>query len=68
MLFCSACCSDLFISQNIRYHCPIYCFYNIQKAETNIIVKRKIWLYDRGNFDSLRNEINETNWEGLANT
>lgn len=59
---------DPFISQNIRYHCPIYCFYNIQKAETNIIVKRKIWLYDRGNFDSLRNEINETNWEGLANT
>ena len=59
---------DPFISQNIRYHCPIYCFYNIQKAETNIIVKRKIWLYDRGNFDSLRNEINDTNWEGLANT
>ena len=59
---------DPFIYQNNRYHCPIYCLYNVQKAETNTIVKRKIWLYDHCNFDSLRKEINDTNWESLANT
>ena len=37
------------LSQIIRYHCSIYCFYNLEK-EHAINIKRQIWLYDKGNY------------------
>ena len=45
-----------FLSQNFRYHCHVYCFYKFRK-ERLISVKRKIYFYDRGDYDSLREEI-----------
>lgn len=54
-----------FLSQNTRYHCPIYCFYDFRK-EQNTTFKRKIWLYDRGDYDGLRNDISSTNWNNLC--
>ena len=53
-----------FLSQNIRYHCPIYCFYKLRK-EPSINIKRKIYFYDRGDYDSLREEISKTDWSEL---
>ena len=28
---------------------------------------RNIWLYDRGNYEALSSELNETNWNSLKN-
>ena len=38
---------ELFLSQNIRYHCPIYCFYKLRK-EPLINIKRKIYFMTEG--------------------
>ena len=38
----------------------IYCFYKLEK-EHAINIKRQIWLYDKGNYDTLRKEVTATN-------
>ena len=29
--------------------------------------KRKVWLYDRGDYNSLRHETSNTNWDDIIN-
>jgi hypothetical protein len=36
-----------------RYHCPIIGFFNIPKISQKTS-KRKIWLYDRGDYDKFK--------------
>ncbi|MCG8047764.1 MAG: hypothetical protein N0E48_19410, partial [Candidatus Thiodiazotropha endolucinida] len=53
-----------FLDQNIRYHCPIYCAYNFNKI-TSPTYTRQIYLYHRGDYQTLSRELNETNWNSL---
>ena len=57
---------DPFLHQNIRYHCPVYCVFNFEKCNSGVFT-RNIWLYDRGNYEALSSELNETNWNSLKN-
>ena len=53
-----------FLGQNIRYHCPIYCVFNFNKTVT-ASHERHIWLYDRGDYEALSNDIRQTNWDEI---
>ena len=53
-----------FLEQNIRYHCPIYCVLSFDKMISPEF-SRHVWLYDKGNYRSLSQEIYNTNWEPL---
>ena len=53
-----------FLEQNIRYHCPIYCVFNFNKTVT-ASYERHIWLYDRGDYEALSNDIRQTNWDEI---
>ena len=55
---------DSFLGQSVRYHCPVYCVLSYHKAPTSISTRR-IWLYDRGDYQSYARDLHETNWELL---
>ena len=57
---------DPFLHQNMRYHCPVYCVFNFETCNSGVFT-RNIWLYDRGNYEALSIELNETNWNNLKN-
>ncbi len=47
------------LTDQIRYHCPIVGFMNIPKPK-NATSKRKIWLYNQGNYDEYRYILADT--------
>ena len=51
-------CLDL----SIRYHCPIFGVFNFLKPKYKSI-KRKIWQYQNGNYDQLRQNLSEIDWD-----
>ena len=53
-----------FLEQNVRYHCPIYCVLNFIKAVSPCF-KRKIYLFDRGDYQTFSNDLTDTNWNSL---
>lgn len=53
-----------FLEQNIRYHCPVFCVLNFTKPKTPIY-RRKIYLYDRGNYEAFSNDLAQTDWQAL---
>ncbi|MCG8046167.1 MAG: reverse transcriptase domain-containing protein [Candidatus Thiodiazotropha endolucinida] len=53
-----------FLEQNIRYHCPTYCVLNFTKPTTPCF-KRKIYLFDRGNYQTFSNDLIDTDWNTL---
>ena len=53
-----------FLDQNIRYHCPIYCVYNFDKVKTPSFT-RHIYLYNRGDYQTLTHELTGTDWNSL---
>ena len=55
---------DAFLDQNIRYHCPIYAIFNFDKHKL-LCYKRNIWQYDNGNYDLLKQYVNELDWLSL---
>ena len=57
---------DPFLQQNIRYHCPVYCIFNFNKSNSEVFT-RNIWLYNKGNYEAISNELYETNWNNLIN-
>ncbi|VDI61697.1 Hypothetical predicted protein [Mytilus galloprovincialis] len=50
----------------IRFHCPIIVLLNFPKCVQKTF-KRKIWLYDRGDYDRYRNILSEKNWDSVIN-
>ena len=53
-----------FLDQNIRYHCPIFAFFKFTTPKIPTL-KRKIWLFDQGNYESLRQAVASQNWDIL---
>ncbi|CAC5413808.1 unnamed protein product [Mytilus coruscus] len=50
-----------FLPPNIRYHSPVYGILKFHKP-SNTCFKRKIWLYDRGDYDVFRKMLSDVNW------
>ena len=55
---------DPFLEQNIKYHCPVFCIFEFCKNVPKTFT-RHIWLYDKGNFNGLRNALSQTDWETI---
>ena len=52
---------DPYLNQNIRYHCPIFCVLNYNKPKYKAF-ERKIWKYENGDYNLLREKANEIDW------
>ncbi|MEW8547700.1 MAG: reverse transcriptase domain-containing protein, partial [Candidatus Thiodiazotropha sp.] len=55
---------DPFLSQDIRYHCPVYGILNFSKPRGKSYL-RMTWSYDRGDYILLRQKAVQTNWNSL---
>ena len=53
---------DPFLNQEIRYHCPIYGIFSKPKF---VSFSRRIWDYDQGNYELLRNKATSFNWDSI---
>lgn len=53
-----------FLDINVRYHCPVVALINAEKQKCTVI-RRKIWLYNQGNYDLYRTKIQETDWDQI---
>lgn len=58
--------SDPFLHQEHRYHCPIYGVCNFRKPNFHSY-KRKVWSYERGNYNLLREKVTSTDWDSCKN-
>ena len=58
--------AEPFFDQNVRYHCPIYGFFKFVKPKS-LTYTRKIWKYDQGDYELLKQSITDTNWNALNN-
>ena len=45
---------------SIRYHCPIYCIFKLNKNACSTL-SRHIWLFDKGYYQSLKHKARNTN-------
>ncbi|KAK3085741.1 hypothetical protein FSP39_008065 [Pinctada imbricata] len=57
---------DPFLPNEIRYHCPVYAFLNINKPK-RLSITRKIWLYKEGDYDAYRNDISNIDIDNIIN-
>jgi len=58
--------ADPFLDQVCRYHCPIFCILDSSKPSSQNF-KRKVWLYDKGDYVGLRREISSFQWDTIHN-
>jgi hypothetical protein len=52
------------LTDQIRYHCPVIGFINYTKTPTKPF-KRKIWLYEYADYEKLRENLFNVNWDSL---
>ena len=52
---------DTFIENPVRYHCPIICVLKFTKP-LNKCYKRRIWNYDRADFNRFRDLLSNADW------
>ena len=57
---------DPFLTQQVRYHCPIYGIFKFSKPK-QMSFKRHVWYYERGDYNLLRNKASEIDWDTLQN-
>jgi hypothetical protein len=50
--------------EHVRYHLPVICLLH-QSCKPSKSYKRKIFLYDKGDFDSYRQQLTDVDWETL---
>ena len=55
-----------FLSKNVRYHSPIYCVFSFDKIKTHVYT-RKVYLYDRANYQEFSHDLQETDWKCIKN-
>ena len=55
---------DPFLTQEVRYHCPVYAFLNFSKPKCKSFVRRT-WSFDQGDYPLLREKASSTTWENL---
>ena len=57
---------DSFLQQDIRYHCPVFGIFNFRKPKC-LSFKRRLWKYDDGNYEIIRQKASATNWNDFQN-
>ena len=57
--------TEPFLSQETRYHCPVYGIFKFIKHKRKSF-SRRIWRYEQGDYDSLRKKIANTDWDALT--
>ncbi len=55
---------DPFLPQETRFHCPIFGLLKFSKPKVKPF-KRKIWLYELGDYDMFRRDASSVNWDEL---
>ena len=55
---------DPCLSQNIRYHCPIFGVFRFTKPPCSRII-RNIWMYDAADFNNFRRRLTELDWSSI---
>jgi hypothetical protein len=57
------------LQDRTRYHCPIIVFFflNIPNISQKTS-KRKIWLYDRGDYDKFKQYLSDVDWDSLISS
>ena len=58
---------DPFLSQDLRYHCPVFGVLNFSKPRGKSYV-RTTWSYDRGDYNFLKQKASLTDWESFYDT
>ena len=58
---------DPFLHQDIRYHCPVFGVFSFSKPKIKCF-KRRVWQYDRGDYDLLRQKASFSDWNSLQNS
>ena len=56
--------SENILEANIRYHCPVSGILNLQKPIMKTY-KRKIWDFEKGNYNQYCNELSQIDWDTL---
>ena len=56
--------AEPFLQQDVRYHCPVYGVFKYTKASRKSFTRR-IWSFDRGDYDLLRNKVADTDWDSF---
>jgi hypothetical protein len=59
--------NDPFIPEVVRYHCPIVLILNFKKFNNNSY-QRKVWNYNKGDYDKFRNLLSAYNWNEIITT
>ena len=57
---------DPFLHQDIRYHCPVFGIFNFSKPKIKCF-KRRVWQYDRGDYNLIRQKAFSSDWNSLQN-
>ena len=55
---------DPFLTQDVRYHCPVYGILNFSKPKCKSFVRRT-WSFDQVDYTLLREKASTTNWENM---
>ena len=55
-----------FLGQNIRYHCPVFCCIRYPKPR-HTPFKRIVWKFSEANFDQLRTNVSNFDWNSCYN-
>ena len=58
--------ADLFLNQDVRFHCPVYGVLKFSKPKSKASV-RHIWSYENGNYELLREKASAFDWQPLEN-
>ncbi|XP_045166980.2 uncharacterized protein LOC123530274 [Mercenaria mercenaria] len=56
--------ADPFIPDLSHFHCPIVTVFKFHKPK-QLTYKRHIWLYDKGDYPTYRNNLNTTDWNSI---
>ncbi|MCG7883757.1 MAG: reverse transcriptase family protein [Candidatus Thiodiazotropha endolucinida] len=56
--------SEPFLLQDIRYHCPVFAVFSFTKPHSKTFT-RDVWLYEQGDFDTLRQRVAEFDWDSI---
>ena len=56
--------SEPFLLQDIRYHCPVFAVFSFTKPHSKNFT-REVWLYEQGDFDTLRQRIADFDWDSI---
>jgi len=58
--------ADPFVPYIIRFHCPVVVVLNFVKPKPQTY-KRRIWLYNEGDYTKFRNNLKSINWDSIIN-